>query len=119
MLIPLKHENMATRRWPVVTLALIAINVVVFLFTTSAINDEKPALGQVKSHILILAALHPELKMQPESQRLVESFQTIRINGSMSRIRIMTSLMPTTRNFESRTTTSACRPRWIRSTSSM
>jgi len=75
MLIPIKHENMTARRWPVVTLALIAINTAVFLFTMSAIDDEAPALGEVKTHILILAALHPELKMQPQSQNLVDSFK--------------------------------------------
>ncbi len=75
MLIPIKHENMAARRWPVVTLALIAINVAVFLFTLSAIDDEAPQLGEVKTHILILAALHPELKIQPESQHLVDGFK--------------------------------------------
>ena len=75
MLIPLKHENMSARRWPIVTLALIAINVVVFLLTISTIDHDTPGLGKVKSHILILAALHPELKMQPESQRLVDNFK--------------------------------------------
>jgi membrane associated rhomboid family serine protease len=75
MLVPIKHENMTARRWPVVTLALIAINVAVFLFTMSAIDDEAPQLGEVKSHILILAALHPELRMQPESQHLVDGFK--------------------------------------------
>jgi membrane associated rhomboid family serine protease len=75
MLIPIKHENMEARRWPVVTLALIAINVVVFLFTMSAVDNQDPELGQIKSHILILAALHPELKLQPESQRLVDGFK--------------------------------------------
>jgi membrane associated rhomboid family serine protease len=75
MLIPIKHENMEARRWPVVTLALIAINVAVFLFTMSAIDDEAPQLGEVKSHILILAALHPELKMQSQSQHLVDGFK--------------------------------------------
>jgi membrane associated rhomboid family serine protease len=75
MLIPIKHENMEARRWPVITLALIAINVAVFLFTMSAIEDETPELGEIKSHILILAALHPELKMQAESQRLVDAFK--------------------------------------------
>jgi len=75
MLIPIKHENMTARRWPVVTLALIAINVVVFLFTMTAMDDEAPELGEVKSHILILAALHPDLKMQPQSQRLVDGFK--------------------------------------------
>jgi membrane associated rhomboid family serine protease len=75
MLIPIKHENMEARRWPVVTLALIAINVLVFLFTMSAVEVETPELSEIKSHILTLAALHPELKMQPESERLVEGFK--------------------------------------------
>jgi membrane associated rhomboid family serine protease len=75
MLIPLKHENMEARRWPVVTIALIAINAVVFLFTLGAMENEAPHLGEVKSHILILAALHPDVKLQPESQRLVDGFK--------------------------------------------
>jgi membrane associated rhomboid family serine protease len=75
MLVPIKHENMAARRWPVITLALIAINVAVFLFTVFAMDEQSPQLGKVKSHILILAALHPELKMQSESQRLVDGFK--------------------------------------------
>jgi len=57
MLIPIKHENMTARRWPVVTLSLIAINVVVFLFTMSAMDQEAPELGEAKLHIVILAAL--------------------------------------------------------------
>jgi membrane associated rhomboid family serine protease len=75
MLIPIKHENMEARRWPVVTLALIGINVAVFLFTLMAVSADSPELGEVKSHILILAALHPELKMQPQSQRVVDGFK--------------------------------------------
>lgn len=75
MLIPIKHENMEARRWPVITLALIAINTIVFLFTMMSMHDEAPQLGEVKSDILILAALHPELKMQPEAQRLVDGFK--------------------------------------------
>src|SRR3954468_4651663 len=75
MLIPIKHENMAARRWPVVTLALIAINTLVFLLTTMSMSDEAPQLGEVKADILILAALHPELKMHPEEQRLVDGFK--------------------------------------------
>lgn len=75
MLIPIRHENMEARRWPVVTLALIAVNVVVFLFTMSAIDDESPQLGEVKSHIILLAAEHPELKLQTESQHLVDNFK--------------------------------------------
>jgi len=66
---------MEARRWPVVTLALIAINTIVFLFTTMSMSDEAPQLGEVKSDILILAALHPELKMQAQAEQLVEGFK--------------------------------------------
>src|SRR5262249_47475081 len=75
MLIPIRHENMEARRWPVITLALIAMNAIVFLFTTMLMSDEAPQLGEVKSDILILAALHPELKMQPQAQQLVDGFK--------------------------------------------
>jgi membrane associated rhomboid family serine protease len=75
MLIPLKHENMEARRWPVITIGLIAINTIVFLFTMMALGNEAPEIDEVHSHILILAALHPELKMQPESQRIVDGFK--------------------------------------------
>ena len=75
MLLPIGHENMAARRWPVITLALIAINTAVFLFTNFATEQENPQLAEVKSHIVILAALHPELKLQTESQRIVTGFQ--------------------------------------------
>jgi membrane associated rhomboid family serine protease len=75
MLIPVGHDNMTARRWPVITIGLIVINVVVFLFTNQAIERQGPELGEAKAHILILAAQHPELKMQPEAQHLVDSFQ--------------------------------------------
>jgi len=78
MFFPIKHENMTARRWPVVTLALIAINTVVFLFTNSIIENESPELGEVKEHILVLAATHPELKLTPEAQKLVEGFKQSR-----------------------------------------
>jgi membrane associated rhomboid family serine protease len=75
MLIPIRHENMSARRWPVVTLALIAINIVVFLATHDALTRQAPEMGKVKAHILILAATHPELKLAPEEQQLVSSFK--------------------------------------------
>jgi membrane associated rhomboid family serine protease len=75
IILPIKHENMEARRWPMVTLALIAINTIVFLLTTFTANDEKPELAELRTDIRILAALHPELKMQPEAQQLVDSYR--------------------------------------------
>jgi len=75
LLLPIKHENMTARRWPVVTLALIAVNTLVFLFTTFTTNDTSEQLRELRVDILILAASHPELKLPPEEQQLVEGLK--------------------------------------------
>lgn len=72
LLLPIKHENMAARRWPVITLSLIAINTAVFLFTNFATTDTSDQVGELRVDIVLLAAQHPELKMQPEAQQLVD-----------------------------------------------
>jgi len=73
--VPIKHENMAARRWPVVTLSLISINTIVFLFTTFATKDTSEQQRDLAVDVVILAAQHPELKTQPEEQRIIEGFQ--------------------------------------------
>ena len=75
MLIPLRHERMSTRRLPVVTFAIIAINVVVFLATHGTMEDQRQALGQTKLHLLMIAASHPELTIPPESAAFVNNFR--------------------------------------------
>src|ERR1700756_4914807 len=75
MLIPLRHENMSGRRWPVISIALIAINIVVFLGTHWRINAQNPKRTEVRAHILMLAAMHPDLKMNPEVQEFVSTFR--------------------------------------------
>ena len=75
MLIPIGHENMSARRWPVVTLTLIAINVIVFLLTFQSLNNQAPQLKQTRVHILLLAAMHPELTVPLPARELVDDFQ--------------------------------------------
>jgi membrane associated rhomboid family serine protease len=74
MLIPIGHENMAARRWPVITIGLIVINTIVFLATYNSMHEHAPEMGQARAHIILLAAAHPELKMAPSSQKLVDGF---------------------------------------------
>ncbi len=76
MLIPLRHENMQGRRWPVITIGIIALNVVVFLGTHWTIDRQGPELGQVKLHLVLLAAMHPELKVPEKAQEFVTYVQT-------------------------------------------
>ena len=78
MLIPLGHEQMSARRWPVVTFALIALNVIVFLGTNWTIEDQAAQLGETKVHLLMLAAMHPELNVSGEAQQFVQRFEQSR-----------------------------------------
>jgi hypothetical protein len=57
MLIPLRHENMQGRRWPVITIGLIALNAVIFLGTHWKMDEQAPELGEVRTHIILLAAM--------------------------------------------------------------
>jgi membrane associated rhomboid family serine protease len=75
MLIPLRHENMQGRRWPVITFGIIALNVIAFLGTHWTIERESPELGQVKVHLLLLAASHPELKIPEKVQPYLTSIR--------------------------------------------
>ena len=75
MFIPLRHENMEGRRWPVISIALVLLNLVVFLATHWRIDDENPKHNEVRAHIIMLAAMHPELTTPPEVQKLVTDFQ--------------------------------------------
>ena len=76
MLIPLRHENMQGRRWPVITFGIIALNILVFLGTHWTIEKQQPETGEVKLHLLLLAASHPDLKIQDKAQDFVNSVKT-------------------------------------------
>src|SRR5260370_7163978 len=75
MLIPTGHENMKGRRWPVITIALIAINFVAFLGTHWRIEAEDTKVAEVRTHILLLSAMHPELVETTDEQELVNHFR--------------------------------------------
>ncbi|HKR83660.1 MAG TPA: rhomboid family intramembrane serine protease [Terriglobales bacterium] len=75
MLIPIRHEGMHARRWPIITFALIGLNLICFLFSYPSIQSEEPRLGELKAHILLMAASHPELTLQPQAQQLVDDFK--------------------------------------------
>src|SRR5260370_32046039 len=71
MLIPLRHENMEGRRWPVVTFALIALNVLIFFGPHWKIEEQEPERIEVRMHVLVLAATHPELNMPDDVEKFV------------------------------------------------
>jgi membrane associated rhomboid family serine protease len=75
MLIPIAHENLRGRRWPYVTIAIIALDVVIFLFTNGRLQEEQQKTGEVQLHILLLSAHYPEATPNPEAAQMVETFK--------------------------------------------
>ncbi len=75
MIIPLNHENMHGRRWPYVTIAIIALNAFVFLATHWTMESEARQMGEIQEHIVLLAAAHPNTPMNASEQKLVASFR--------------------------------------------
>jgi hypothetical protein len=75
VLIPLRHENMRGRRWPIITFALIGLNVPIFLLTHGPIEDQQTKRAEVRLHLLVLAASHPELHLTDEATAFVESIK--------------------------------------------
>jgi membrane associated rhomboid family serine protease len=75
MLIPVTHENMQGRRWPLVTIAIILLNVAAFLGTHWRLEDDARQVGTVKIHIILFAGSHPNLQMTPAAKKLVDSFE--------------------------------------------
>lgn len=75
VIIPLNHENMQGRRWPYVTIGIIALNTICFLATHWTIDRESQQMGQVRQQIILLAAAHPNTPMSPAEQKLVDSFR--------------------------------------------
>jgi membrane associated rhomboid family serine protease len=73
--IPLQHENNQGRRWPVVTIALVLLNLAIFLATHWRMEQISPQATDLRVHILMLAAMHPELSMPTEVQDYVETFK--------------------------------------------
>jgi len=79
LLLPLRHENMQGRRWPIVTFALIALNIIAFLgthWTIEAQDAEIPERVEVFKHLILLAATHPELKKGEDAQKLIDTIST-------------------------------------------
>jgi len=66
---------MSARRWPVITIGLILLNFVIFLDTHWVMEKQGSQLWQVREHILVLAAMHPQLLLTPEVQEWVADFR--------------------------------------------
>lgn len=75
MLIPVAHENLRGRRWPYVSIAIIALNFVIFIFTIGPMESEQQKAGEIQAHILLLSARYPDATMTPDAAQMVATFK--------------------------------------------
>ncbi len=75
MFLPLRHENSEGRRWPVISIALVLLNLVVFLGTHWKMQEDNPMRGEVRAHLLLLAASHPDVKVPANVEQVVDTFK--------------------------------------------
>ena len=76
MFLPLRHENNEGRRWPVISIALVVLNLGIFLATHGQIDAENPQRIQVRAHIIMLAAAHPELTEPANVEEFITQFKS-------------------------------------------
>ena len=75
MLIPVAHENLRGRRWPFVSIAIIALNFLIFFFTIGPMETEQQKSGEIQLHILVLSAHYPDAAMTPDAGQVVKMFK--------------------------------------------
>jgi len=75
MIIPLAHENQRGRRWPWVTIAIIALNFVVFLCTNGTMERELQRIGHDELDILLLSAHYSDTQMSPDVEQMVGDYK--------------------------------------------
>jgi membrane associated rhomboid family serine protease len=65
-----------TQRWPYATVAIVALNLFVFLATHGALQQEAADYSQIQSRTVLLAAMHPDTPgMTAAQQKLIGSFR--------------------------------------------
>jgi membrane associated rhomboid family serine protease len=75
MIFPLWVQGLSTKRWPYVTTAIVAINILVFVMTKPQMDEESRRMAKVEFPLLLIAAAHPEVEPPAQVKPLVDSFQ--------------------------------------------
>lgn len=66
MLIPYTHENTQSRRWPVLTSVLVALNVLCFVLEIVTYSGHARAAREAQEQVVTYWKAHPELRAPPQ-----------------------------------------------------
>jgi hypothetical protein len=72
MLIPYGHDDLRGRRWPWVTIALVALNLVIFLATKDRMQEETIHTVHYYEETILLVASHPDVHLSASQQKIVD-----------------------------------------------
>jgi membrane associated rhomboid family serine protease len=75
VIIPLRHENNRGRRWPYITITIIALSALLFLVAHNSLDEQFNRSAEVQSHTLRLAAAYPDAPLSQGQQELVSNFR--------------------------------------------
>lgn len=75
MIIPLAHEDLRGRRWPGVTIAIIALNALIFLGTHNAMERETQQVARAQLHVLLLSARYPDTRMTRDVRQMIDAHE--------------------------------------------
>lgn len=71
MIIPISHEDLRGRRWPYVTVAIIALNVLIFAFTNTSIQRGHHEYVQKAEEAFEYYVSHPYLQPKPPLDKML------------------------------------------------
>ncbi len=69
MLIPIGHEDQQVARLPWITIVLVAVNVLIFLFTNQAVQQQATEMHERAQELIRYTNEHPYLHLPPEIRR--------------------------------------------------
>jgi membrane associated rhomboid family serine protease len=75
VLLPIGHEDLRGRRWPIVTIVIIALDVAVFLGTHWRMDEELGKIADLRVATLVIAASHPDVQLTPSQHRVVDTIR--------------------------------------------
>ena len=76
MLIPYGHDDLRGRRWPWVTIALVALNLVAFLATKDRMQQESVQAAHYRVETILIVASHPDVHLTAEQEKFVKIIRT-------------------------------------------
>ena len=61
LILPLRHSDLVARRWPIITSAIIVLNVIVFFASMAALRTQNQQWAQERARVIEYLQEHPYL----------------------------------------------------------